>query len=228
MGIHVLCDHGELPDGYPVLKCKGQISFLAKVLLALHNKVDLLLGINGSASVNIVEAFNSVLAKFRAKRLKWLVEANVLASNMAIIFWQQMHLSFWLGEEWDYLSEVAEVIQNQCDLPLKFSSGELKVMFQNLRERVSDKERWMDPANKVKKAAQRTKKRAGSDKPSAYLSRRTDEGLDEDVRPTGALAAFYQGDVTAAEAAFVDQAVTAADLEASADDRAGPAVDDVT
>ena len=86
----------------------------------------------------------------------------------------------------------------------------------------------MDPANKVQKAAQRTKKRAGSDKPSAYLSRRTDEGLDEDVRPTGALAAFYQGDVTAAEAAFVDQAVTAADLEAGADDRAGPAVNDVT
>ena len=42
------------------------------------------------------------------------------------------------------------------------------------------------------------------------------------------MAAFYQGDVTAAEAAFVDQAVTAADLEAGADDRAGPAVDDVT
>lgn len=187
IGIHDLCEHGALATDHHMIKCKGQHAALANILLAIDVMVDDLLTDFGLVNVNANEAFNSALAKFRLKILQWSANANVVATNMAFLFWQQLYFSYWKGDVF-FEDLIAEEIGKVLPVTVTFTPRERARAVAALHQRVSEKHMWQDPEYRAKKYKRRSTKRSrrsSSEASSVYLGNGTDAGLEAAVAGAG-------------------------------------------
>jgi hypothetical protein len=239
-GEHSLCEHAPVPADYPAVKCKGQVSFLAKVLLSVEVALPELLTDVGLIHVNVNECDNSILARFRTKDVQWPALNNALASSFAFLNWQQLRLAFWDPDHRRYPEmEVFKEVMDYLGIEARPSSAEVEAQRRDLEERLCKKEQRSDPLVAKKTAETRAKKKAkkASAGASSYAGQGTEEGLRRAISPALSRAAaaaptpaavvgiedFYgggAGGLTTEEEALVNGAVTDAD-RASGDEERG-------
>lgn len=246
IGIHHLCEHGPLAQDHHVVKCKGQQVRLAELLLVIDDMADDLFTDFGLVNVNSNESFNSALAKFRPKMLQWSANANVVATNMAFLFWQQLHFAYWTGDVFFEDLIVAQV-QAVLHVHVTFTPKERARAATGLHKRVSEKHMWQDSEYRARKSKQRSRKRgrrSTSEASSVYLGNGTEEGFEAAVAGAGSssssagpaaaqaqpsanvvtAAGYYNGGLPAEEQMEINGAVLASDADGEGESH-GPHVE---
>ena len=238
-GDHSLCEHAPVRADYPAVRCKGQVSYLAKVLLSVEVALPELLTDVGLIHVNVNECDNSILARFRPKDVHWPALNNSLASSFAFLNWQQLRLAFWDPGHRRYPEiEVFDSVMDYLGIEERLSAAEVEAQRRDLEERLCKKEQRSDPVVAKKMAEARAKKKAkkASAGPSSYAGQGTEEGLRRAIAPALSRASaaasppaavvgiddFYgggAGGVTPEENALVNGAVTDADRANGDEDR---------
>ena len=184
----------------------------------------------GLTTVNIIEAFNSVLAKFRFKDHSWNAVDGTLASFMAFLSWQESHVKYWVGSKTEYkhrMVEVAEEVMRMVPiLDITFSKRDLKVMDTKLTRQLMDMNNWRNPAKRAEKCRQRrVRKGWTSGSSEGYVGGGTSAGLQAAVAaavrfaPAAGLADFYAAGVVDTDRADVDEAVTERDRDECDEER---------
>lgn len=163
----------------------------------------------------------------------WLAEDNALASFMAFLYWQELMLTYWVGDlapvpyyQQAVADDIALIIPG---LVIPFSQGDLLCMKTKQTRRVTDKDRWQDPGFRAAKNKTRNV-RKGKCKAKAgavvgYVGNGTAEGFLAAVQaaaaiaPSAGLFEYYTSGVTVGDLDITDMAVTEADREAGDIDR---------
>jgi hypothetical protein len=176
----------------------------------------------GLVSVNVIESFNSTLAKFRPKDQVWTAVDDTLASFLAFLSWQELHVSYSLGDAADYPHhevEIAdEVMRIMPGLDISFSEAEVVAMDAKLLKRIGDMAHWRDPERRAEKnRVRRVRKGWAKAGAQGYVGGGTSAGLQTAVAaalrlaPGAGLGEFYAGGLGVADFAAVEGAMTGAE-----------------